>query len=222
MFSIFNTEHNLLERQYKMKTILFESSRLAKLSGINEATNEADAFADARARLTTADREAVLAARDIIKQLLASVELKPGDDTLDGSDASLRDEWRPTQVVLAALKTAGDGKWFLPLAGLRNYAAGNYMWDDTESAFRTIADFKDSKSQPGQGDKDATAYSNLMAAALDMGDLANKWGAKVPAFAVAKSAKALKDAVFAAYNALARSKPGPAVGSPEALKTADF
>lgn len=36
MFSIFNTEHNSLERLHKMKTILFESSRLAKLSGINE------------------------------------------------------------------------------------------------------------------------------------------------------------------------------------------
>lgn len=36
MFSIFNTEHNSLERLHKMKTILFESTRLAKLSGINE------------------------------------------------------------------------------------------------------------------------------------------------------------------------------------------
>jgi hypothetical protein len=42
MFSIFNTEHNSLERQHKMKTILFESTRLAKLSGINEDVFPAD------------------------------------------------------------------------------------------------------------------------------------------------------------------------------------
>jgi len=192
---------------------------------ILEAMNEADvdvsvgtstdAVADARVRLDTADGEAVLAANSIIDSLLGAVEKVDLTD-LDGDTT---ESWEVTDEFRAAITTAEARD--LPLAGILSYAEYGTMGGN-DSAFVTIANFKDSKSQPGQGDKDALAYSNLMAAAMDMEDLADKWGTKVSAFEVTKDAKDLKDAVFAAYNALVKSKPGPAVGSAQALKTVDF
>jgi hypothetical protein len=175
------------------------------------------------ADLARADAAAVVAANGIIDQLLDSFVENLGYTRLrrSGSGNFSQDPREPTQVVIDTIRSAPRGT-FDGLNGLYQYAQdGRTGQREDASSFMTIVNFKDSKSQPGQGDKDALMYSNLMAAAMDMGDLADKWGTKVPAWAVGAAARALKDAAYEAHAALILSEPGPEPGSPADLRISD-
>jgi len=63
-----------------------------------------------------------------------------------------------------------------------------------------LSKFNNSTSEPGQGDKDAFMYTELMAKAIELVDLYSSPGH--PQFNVSHEAQALKDAAFKAHAAL--------------------
>jgi hypothetical protein len=90
--------------------------------------------------------------------------------------------------------------------------------------FETLLSFKASASKPGEGDKDALMYSNLMGVAIKL----LRWSAHIASrqgtstgWMFTNEAQALKDAAYEAHQALIQSEPGPEPGSAEALKTSD-
>ena len=150
-------------------------------------------------KLARADAAAVVAAGALISKLLTTY-------TQAGRHMQDVTETDDVKITYAAMSKAEQSDLQDTLMGLaelnRREQFGNL---GATSSFVAIANFKDSKSKPGVGDKDAVGYSNLMAAAMDMGDLADKWGSKVPAWAVGTEAQDLKDAAFNAHAALVGS-----------------